>query len=54
MYYSIYKDRLSTNDLCLVWRIDNVPVLEILARHESLCLNGRSRMEEIGVLNRNQ
>ena len=39
--------------LCVVWRTENVRVLDIVASHESRCLNVQARMEDNDVLNRN-
>ena len=38
----------------LVWRMENLRAMDMLSRHESRCMNGRTIMKEIGVLNRNQ
>ena len=40
--------------LCLLWIVEHVSALEILASRESRCLNGQSRLEESDLLNRNR
>ena len=40
--------------LYLVWSMDKVRALDIVYSHESRCLNGKSRIEESDVLNKNR